>query len=101
MIVYHGGVSEIRHPDLAHAKTRLDFGKAFYLTTFKAQAEKWAKRKASRMRKPPIVNKYELSEDFAGFKVKDFGSTNVAWSQSAAAISFIRRQFCLKPCAAA
>ena len=79
MIVSHGGVSEIRHPDLAHAKTRLDFGKAFYLTTFRAQAEKWARRKASRARKAPIVNKYELLEDFTGFKVKDFGTTNAAW----------------------
>lgn len=30
------------------------------------------------MRKSPVVNKYELSEDFAEFKVKDFGTTKSA-----------------------
>ena len=42
MIVYHGSVCEVRIPDLAKAKGRLDFGKAFYVTSYKRQAEKWA-----------------------------------------------------------
>ena len=40
MIVYHGSVCEVRIPDLAKAKGRLDFGKAFYVTSYKRQSEK-------------------------------------------------------------
>ena len=41
MIAYHGGVCEIRRPDILHSKNSVDFGPAFYLTTFQVQAEKY------------------------------------------------------------
>ena len=46
MIVYHGGIDVIKEPDINHSYRPLDFGKGFYITTVKEQAEKWAKRKA-------------------------------------------------------
>ncbi len=79
MIVYHGGVCEIRRPDILHSNTSVDFGPAFYVTTFQVQAEKWALRKSLRLRKPPCVNEYELLEDWSGFKVLKFGGTDESW----------------------
>jgi len=48
MILYHGTNLEIQKPNIDYAKSYLDFGKGFYLTTYKEQAEKWALRKALR-----------------------------------------------------
>ncbi len=39
MIVYHGSTVEIAKPDLKYSKNNLDFGKGFYVTTFKEQAK--------------------------------------------------------------
>lgn len=48
MLVYHGSFIEIPVPDVNHSNKFVDFGPGFYVTTFKEQAEKWAKRKAVR-----------------------------------------------------
>ena len=79
MKVYHGSVCEIRHPDTLHSNASVDFGPAFYLTSFQVQAEKWARRQSLRMRKPPCVNEYELSEDWNDFKVLKFDGPDEPW----------------------
>lgn len=79
MTVYHGSICEVQSPDLSKAKGRLDFGKAFYVTSFRRQAEKWAKRKAMRMLSTPVVSTYQLKDDFSGFKVLDFNEADDAW----------------------
>ena len=79
MTVYHGGVCEIRRPDISHSSASVDFGPAFYMTTFRTQAEKWARRRSLRMRKPPCVNEYELSEDWSGFNVLKFDGPGEPW----------------------
>lgn len=48
MIVFHGSNQIVKEPSISYSKNYLDFGKGFYITTFQNQAEKWAKRKASR-----------------------------------------------------
>lgn len=45
MIVYHGSNMIIDNPDTEHSYRPLDFGKGFYVTTVKEQAERWAKEK--------------------------------------------------------
>lgn len=65
----------VRIPDLAKAKGRLDFGKAFYVTSYKRQAEKWARRKAMHMLSTPVVSTYQLADDFTGYRVLDFKET--------------------------
>lgn len=45
MLVYHGSTIKLEKPDLKLGRHNLDFGKGFYTTTLKKQAEKWAKRK--------------------------------------------------------
>lgn len=72
MIVYHGGTEIIEHPDIKFSKSYLDFGRGFYVTTYKEQAEKWAKRRSMRNRKNAIVNVYELSENFDEYNYINF-----------------------------
>jgi hypothetical protein len=46
MKVFHGSTDIVNKPDIAHSFRPLDFGKGFYVTTVREQAEKWARRKA-------------------------------------------------------
>ena len=78
MIAYHGTTVQIEHPDVLHSKKYLDFGKGFYLTTYKEQAERWALRKAARLGGDAVVNIYEL-DDLADYNVIDFGFDDEAW----------------------
>jgi hypothetical protein len=79
MMVYHGSICEVQVPDLSKAKGRLDFGKAFYVTSYRRQAEKWAKRKAMRMLSTPVVSTYQLADDFTGYRVLYFTEADGAW----------------------
>lgn len=83
MIVYHGTTLTIKEPDVEHSKRYLDFGKAFYVTSFRVQAERWAKRKYLRQFNVsdarPILNEYALDENFAGLKVLRFGEVDEQW----------------------
>lgn len=40
MIVYHGSNQIVNHPDVRYSERNLDFGRGFYVTTVKEQAEK-------------------------------------------------------------
>ena len=42
MIVYHGSLDIIKQPDVLHSFRPLDFGRGFYVTTVREQAERWA-----------------------------------------------------------
>ena len=79
MIVYHGTTQEIVKPNVAYSKRYLDFGKGFYLTSYKEQAEKWALRKASRLGGKAVVNEYELSENLDIYKVCSFEVEDELW----------------------
>ena len=81
MIVYHGSTVEMKSPDLSHTKRFLDFGPAFYVTSFSEQAEHWARRKHSRAQSSsaPVVNVYELDDDLSAFSVLRFGGVDEAW----------------------
>lgn len=81
MTVYHGSIVEIKLPGLDRSKRFLDFGPAFYVTTFREQAERWAQRKHSRAlsSSAPIINVYELDDDLSAFSVLRFGGVNEAW----------------------
>jgi hypothetical protein len=79
MIVYHGTTQVIAKPDVTHSKKYLDFGKGFYLTSYEAQAKKWAVRKGMRQEKPAILNVYDLAEDWDNYRVLSFGQENEKW----------------------
>lgn len=80
MIVYHGANIPVEQPDTKHSNKYLDFGQGFYVTVYKEQAEKWAKRKAMRYGGKPVVSVYEFSEkDTSHFKMKNFAESESEW----------------------
>ena len=46
MILYHGSDVIVKTPNVEYSTRNLDFGKGFYTTSIKEQAEIWARRKA-------------------------------------------------------
>ena len=65
MIVYHGSTTIVEHPIADFCRDSLDFGKGFYVTTIKQQAEKWAVQVADRKRQgQPTLNTYRLDEAY-------------------------------------
>lgn len=79
MIVYHGSLDRVAHPDVVHSKRFIDFGPGFYVTSFKDQAERWARRKVMRVRKQAFVNVYEFSDDLGALRVKRFPDMDREW----------------------
>lgn len=58
MLIYHASNVIIEKPDTLHSRNNLDFGKGFYATIIREQAERYAKRFILRNRKG-ILNIYE------------------------------------------
>ena len=79
MIVYHGSTCEVRHPDITMSKTNLDFGRGFYMTSYREQAERWAKRKAMRRQSKAFLNIYELADDLSEYRILRFSKINEIW----------------------
>ena len=48
MRLYHGSTMTVRKPVISRARSKTDFGKGFYTTTSREQAEKWAQIKKKR-----------------------------------------------------
>lgn len=80
MIVFHGSNQIVKNPDLSHSFKNLDFGKGFYVTSVREQAERWARRKADfESGTNPILNIYELSDVLSDYKVLDFKDELDSW----------------------
>ncbi|GHU63365.1 hypothetical protein AGMMS49983_06650 [Clostridia bacterium] len=79
MKVYHGSSLIVDKPNVSFSRQNLDFGKGFYVTSYQAQAERWAKRKALRTGSVPIISVYELNENHEDFRVLRFAEDNEAW----------------------
>lgn len=76
MILYHGTNIDIQMIDLALCRPYKDFGRGFYTTEIPEQARKMAKRVARIYGGEPVVNVYEVDDDFmkkVGLNIKDFG----------------------------
>lgn len=61
MKLYHGSNIVIEHINLAMCRPFKDFGKGFYLTDIKEQAEKMAKRVSKIYSGDPVVNAFMTS----------------------------------------
>ena len=79
MIVCHGSSEVVRQPDILHSYRALDFGKGFYVTTVRQQAERWARRKAALVGGRAIVNRYQMDDDMTGLRVKRFPDDLAEW----------------------
>jgi hypothetical protein len=83
MILYHGSHSIIDKPDLSFSRLRTDFGRGFYLTPLKMQAESWAQR-FLHTHGTAIVSKYEFMPKPGDklpieTKILEFDSHDLAW----------------------
>lgn len=63
MKIYHGSTLIIEHPIAAAGREKLDFGRGFYVTDIKSQAELWAERMQRIKQETGIVNVYEMDID--------------------------------------
>lgn len=78
MRLYHASDRVIENPDVYHSREHLDFGKGFYLTSIRIQAEKYAQRFLLR-EKRAFVNEYLLDEKLSGYVVKVFKNYDEEW----------------------
>ena len=83
MIVFHGSNMEVTTPLVHLGRNNLDFGKGFYVTTLRNQAERWAETIVRlRPRGAATVNKYELDYaeiEMSGFSILRFTEYDEEW----------------------
>ena len=60
--LYHTSNVEICTPDVLHSRNHLDFGRGFYLTSLRDQAEKYGQR-FLRKGETAVMNIYELNDE--------------------------------------
>lgn len=84
MRLYHGSNVAIENIDLAKCRPYKDFGKGFYLTDIRHQAERMAARTAKMFRGVPTLTRFEFDLDHAmnqGLKIKLFSSPDEEWAR--------------------
>ena len=77
MILYHGSNVKVEEIILKKCKPFRDFGRGFYLSDIRSQAENMAKRTVRIKGGKPALNIYEIDDDFmqnAELKIKDFST---------------------------
>lgn len=81
MILYHGSNVVVEAPKLMPRVRALDFGQAFYLTSDREQASKWAKTSVLRRGEGvAIVSAYEVDETRIGaLRVLRFNGPTADW----------------------
>jgi hypothetical protein len=62
MRVYHGSYTEIDEIDLSKCELYRDFGRGFYVTCIREQAEYWANRKGRIAKSIGCITEYDFSE---------------------------------------
>ena len=79
MILLHGSNVIVEKPDTLHSRSNLDFGKGFYATTIRTQAEKWCERFKKRYGSA-YISKYNLDEAvFTNCTILKFDSYSAQW----------------------
>ncbi|MCL2101000.1 MAG: DUF3990 domain-containing protein [Fibromonadales bacterium] len=79
MKLYHGSNSLFERVDLSKSRDKRDFGKGFYTTTIKKQAESWAEAVFDRY---GGAGKFVYEFDFEinnNLKIKEFKEANKEW----------------------
>ena len=83
MKLYHGSNVEVRNPNLRYSREKTDFGRGFYTTTQKEQAERWTEIKLDRAKTGKrIVSVYEVDDVILtspDLKIRDFHGVDEAW----------------------
>lgn len=84
MILYHGSNVDIQKIDLAKCKPNKDFGRGFYLTTTKEQAERMAQRVSRMFAGNLYLNIYTFDEsllDSSELKIRQFEKPSEEWAK--------------------
>jgi len=85
MLLFHGSNTDIKVINLAMCRPYKDFGRGFYLTILKEQAEKMARRVARIYGGSPVLNAFEIDDlfmDSSNLNIKDFGTrTSEEWAR--------------------
>ena len=81
MKVYHGSTACVRQPLALAGRDNLDFGKGFYVTDIKEQAERWALRLSAQRQMSAVLNEYELNLDVIRqeFRYLKFEAYDISW----------------------
>lgn len=80
MILYHASPFIIEQPDVSFSRKHLDFGKGFYLTAIREQAEKYAMRFVRRGKRA-YINEYRLDDEMPDCHTKVFEKYDEEWLQ--------------------
>ena len=82
MILYHGSNVRVVNIDLSKSRPAKDFGKAFYLSDVREQAEEMAQFKVETFGGEVIVNTFEFDIDaIDGLKVLRFDAYTEDWAR--------------------
>jgi hypothetical protein len=84
MILYHGSTVIVKNPKIIVPQRHLDFGKGFYCTTERSQAESWAriKQKREANKTSAIVSVYSIDDAIfldKNIMIKIFESATEEW----------------------
>ena len=80
--LYHGSFVSIERPEASKGRSHLDFGRGFYLTSLRRQAERWARLVTERRTRDgvPVLNVYEFDDEAArSFRWLRFGAYDLEW----------------------
>jgi hypothetical protein len=78
LTLYHGSNRVFDRPRLDASRDRRDFGRGFYTTTLRSQAQEWAVSTAERYGGHPSLYVFEFDPG-AGLMVKEFAEITVEW----------------------
>ena len=83
MRLYHGSNVEVRKPSLRKSRKKTDFGRGFYTTTQKEQAEHWTSIKMDRAKTGRrVVSVFEVDDELLTnpeLKIREFHGPDEAW----------------------
>ena len=84
MLLYHGSIMTVRKPTVARGRLKTDFGKGFYTTTSREQAEKWARIKKERAGADAraVVTVFEIDDavlEGMAYNIMRFNGATVEW----------------------
>lgn len=83
MILFHGSNQIIREIDLTKGRSFKDFGRGFYATDLREQAENWSIRVVDRFNGLPCVSEFDFDLDNAlksDLNIKIFEEANREWA---------------------
>ena len=82
MKVYHGSYTDTDKINLEQCEVGRDFGRGFYVTNIRTQAEYWAKRKGRRKNTDGVITEFEFDDRICRImkmKVLRFDRYNDKW----------------------